>query len=213
MLRSWIVFPLVLFLGALHVQAQGCQELRPVKRSSSRHVVQARTERFTLGASVGLLPTFWSGGVQDAPALQATAQVFLNPRLRLGLAYGSSATTSDAYTDFENVQSWQSTRTTHLGARLSGTIVRRGPFEMYGGLQLGVNVAKSSQRHEFPVGFEAGVRDAYIADRPNPFGPSGSQLSISGHFGASLEVLPHGYVFVEAGNNLSLLSAGLELRL
>lgn len=171
-----------------------------------------RNDRFVASAGVGLMPTFLAGGTQERPVIQGAFQYYLNERIAVGLAYANSESTSDAFVDFEGVSSWMTSNVTHVGARLSGTIIRTGIVEFYGGLQLGVNTNKVSFRHVFPEGLVIESEENYLAERPNPFGEPRSQLSTIGFFGASIQVLPHVHIMTEVGNNLSLAMAGLEVR-
>lgn len=177
--------------------------------NGGRAQVAPRDKRFVAAARIGLLPTFNSGGTQDRAVLAVTAQYYLNPRLALGLGYAGGASTSAPFEDAEGVRSYLTTETTHVGARVTGSMVRKGPFELYGGLQLGVNVPRASQRHEFPAGMAIENREAYLADRPDPFGESATQLSPVGFIGVTVEALPHVLLVGEIGNNLSLVTAGV----
>jgi len=171
-----------------------------------------RNNRFVVSAGAGLMPTFLVGGTQERPVIQGAFQYYLNERISVGVGFANSESTSSAFVDFEGVSSWMTSNVTHIGARLSGSIFRKGPLEFYGGLQLGVNTINSTYRHEFPEGFVIDTQESYLADRPNPFGDPGTQLSTVGFFGVSIEVLPHVHIMSEVGNNLSLAMAGLEVR-
>ena len=202
-------------LLALVVLLAGGEVLAQARRTGPRHLSarEVRTDRVLVTAGVGLVPTFLKGGTQDRPAVQVTGQYYLTERLALGLAYGYAVTTTAPYTDGRGVSTRQTTEVTSLGARVNGKIVRTGPLEVYGGLQLGVNLADATQSHEFPS--DGGIADeaAYLAWRTDPFTSSPRQVSATGFFGASVRVIPHAHVYLEAGNNLSLLTAGVELRL
>ena len=95
---------------------------------------------------------------------------------------------------------------------MSGSLIRRGPVELYGGIQLGVNTTNATYSHVFPEGLIVESEESYIANRPNPFGEPRTQLSTVGFIGVSIEVLPHVHIMSEVGNNLSLAMAGLEVR-
>lgn len=202
-------------LLVLVVLVGGGEVLAQARRTGPRHLSarEVRPERVLVTAGVGLLPTFLRGGTQDQPAVQLTGQYYLTERLALGLAYGHAVTTTAPYTDGYGVSTRQTTEVTSLGARVNGKIVRTGPLEVYGGFQLGVNLADASQSHEFPP--DGGIVDegAYLAWRTDPFASSPRQVSAVGFFGASIRVIPHAHAYLEAGNNLSLLTAGVELRL
>lgn len=204
----------VLCLSALVLLGLG-QVLAQARRSGPRHLSSrvVRADRLLVSGGIGLVPTFLGGGDQEAPTLQATVQYYVSERFAVGVAYGQAATTSDAYVDGRGVSSRLTSEVWHVGARLNGTIARSGPFELYGGLQLGVNFADATQAHEFPTDGTIGDEVAYLAWRTDPFVTSPRQLSAIGFFGASVQVIRHAHVYVEAGNNLALLSAGVELRL
>lgn len=174
--------------------------------------VQPRNDRFVVSAGLGLMPTFLVGGTQEKPVLQGAVQYYLNDRVSVGLGFANSVSTSEPFVDYEGVSSWVSNKVTHIGARLSGSIIRTGPVEFYGGLQLGVNTVQATYRHEFPEGLVIESEENYIAERPNPFGEPRTQISTIGFFGVSIEVLPHVNIMSEVGNNLSLAMAGLEVR-
>lgn len=197
-----------LLAGAAPVLAQA-RKSGPMHLSSH----QVRHDRVLVTAGVGILPTFLRGGEQNDPALQVTGQYYLSERVALGLAYGRAVTTTEAYVDGRGVQTRQRSETQHVGLRINGSIVRSGPVELYGGLQLGVNLVASTQTHSFPG--DGGIVDekAYIAWRTDPFATVPSQVSAIGFFGASVRVVPHAHLYLEAGNNLSLLTAGVEVRI
>ncbi|MFK8058161.1 MAG: hypothetical protein AB8F78_18690 [Saprospiraceae bacterium] len=198
----------LLALCAFTANAQSeSRDLEPEQRK-----VIPRNDRFVVSAGVGLMPTFLVGGSQDRPVIQGTFQYYLNDRIAVGLGYANSESTSEPFNDFEGVTSWMTSNVTHVGARLSGTIVRTGPVEFYGGLQLGVNTVKATYRHDFPEGLVVESEEFYLAERPNPFGQPRTQMSTIGFFGVSVEVLPHVHIMSEVGNNLSLAMAGLEVR-
>ncbi len=171
-----------------------------------------RKDRFVVSAGIGLVPTFLKGGTQEGPVVQGAFQYYLNERVAIGLGYANSESTSDAFVDFEGVQSFVTTDVTHIGARLSGSFVRMGPVELYGGIQLGVNTAKASYRHVFPEGLQIESEESYLENRANPFGEPRTQISTVGFLGVSVEVLPHVHLMSEIGNNLSIAMAGLEVR-
>jgi len=199
---------MLLAFCALDANAQAEQRnLEPEQRK-----ITPRNDRFVVSAGVGLMPTFLVGGNQDKPVIQGAFQYYLNDRVAVGLGYANSESTSEPFTDFEGVTSWMTSSVTHIGARVSGTIVRSGPVEFYGGLQLGVNTAKATYRHDFPEGVVVESEENYLSERPNPFGRPRTQLSTIGFFGVSVEVLPHVHIMSEVGNNLSLAMAGLEIR-
>jgi len=200
----------LLALCAVSTNAQSKTRNLDPKEAPSK--VIPRKNRYVVSAGAGLMPTFLVGGTQDRPVIQGAVQYYLNERISVGIGYANSESTSSAFVDFEGVSSWMTSSVTHVGARLSGSIFRTGPIEFYGGLQLGVNTVKSTYRHEFPEGFVVDSEEIYLADRPNPFGEAGSQLSTIGFFGVSVEVLPHVHIMSEVGNNLSLAMAGLEVR-
>lgn len=174
---------------------------------------QVRHDRVLVTAGLGVLPTFLRGGEQERPTVQFTAQYYLTERVAIGLAYGRAVTTTDPYVDGRDVHTRQRSETDNVGLRVNGSIVRSGPFELYGGLQLGMNFVSSEQIHEFPEGGSIADEEAYLAWRTDPFAAVPRQISAIGFFGASVQVVPHAHLYVEAGNNLSLLTAGLEVRL
>ena len=193
-------------MGAVLAQAQ---------RSGPRHLSSrtVRHGRILVTGGVGVLPTFLRGGEQESLPIQATAQYFLSERVALGVAYGRARTTSSPYTDQRGVRSRQTSTVDHWALRVNGNVVRSGPLELYGGLELGVNLVDATQTHEFPS--DAGIADetAYLAWRTDPFVSSPRQLSAIGFFGASVRVLPRVNLYLEAGNNLSLLTSGVEVRI
>lgn len=206
-LHTTAVFACLVFASS----SLSAQLERNIEESPSARIIP-RTERFVVSAGVGLLPTFIGGGTQQKPVINTTALYYVTTRLGLGVGFAQSSTKSDAYVDENGVQSWSITDITHVGARLSGTIVQSGPLELYGGLQIGMNSTKASYEHMFPETLNVESETEYIATRPNPFGEPRSQLSTIGFFGVSVKVLPHVHVMSEIGNNLSLLTAGLEVR-
>ena len=198
----------LLALFAFNANAQ--QESRNLE-SAPRKVVP-RNNRYVVSGGIGLMPTFLIGGTQERPVVQGSFQYYLNDRVAVGLGFANSESTSDAFVDYEGVQSWLTSNVTHVGARLSGSILRKGPLELYGGIQLGVNVTNATYRHDFPEGLVVESEENYIQNRPNPFGDPRTQVSTIGFFGVSIEVLPHVHIMSEVGNNLSLAMAGLEVR-
>ena len=201
-----MVLSLACGLGSVLAQAR---RTGPMHLSSH----QVRDERVLVTAGVGVVPTFLRGGEQNGPTVQLTAQYYLSERVAVGMAYGRAVTTTDPYVDGLGVLTRQRSETDHLGVRVNGSIVRSGPFELYGGLQLGMNFVASTQLHEFPEGGAIADEEAYLTWRTDPFAAVPRQISAIGFFGASVQVVPHTHVYVEAGNNLSLLTAGVELRL
>jgi len=199
----------LLVLCAASVSAQKSDERN---EGPERRKVIPRNNRFVVSAGMGLMPTFLTGGTQDRPVLQSAFSFYLNDRVSVGLGYANSESTSNPFVDFEGVTSWMTSNVTHVGARLSGTIVRTGPLEVYGGLQLGVNTTKATFSHDFPEGLQIESEEFYLSERPNPFGEPRTQISTIGFFGVSVEVLPHVHIMSEIGNNLSLAMAGLEVR-
>lgn len=199
----------LLVLCAASVSAQKSDERN---QEPERRNVIPRNNRFVVSAGMGLMPTFLTGGTQDRPVVQGALSFYLNDRVSVGVGYANSESTSNPFVDFEGVASWMTSNVTHVGARLSGTIVRTGPLEIYGGLQLGVNATKATFRHDFPEGLQIESEEFYLSERPNPFGEPRTQISTIGFFGVSVEVLPHVHIMSEIGNNLSLAMAGLEVR-
>jgi len=200
----------IAFVAICALTASAQSDTRNLEPEQRR--VIPRNDRFVFSAGVGLMPTFIFGGTQDRPVVQGAFQYYLNERIAVGLAYANSESTSGPFVDFDGVSSWMTSNVTHVGARLSGTIVRTGILEFYGGLQLGVNTNKATFRHDFPEGLVIESEETYLAERPNPFGEPRTQLSTIGFFGVSVEVLPHVHIMSEVGNNLSLAMAGLEVR-
>lgn len=187
------------------------QDERTIEEAPERKV-EPRKERFAFMATTGLVRSFVRNGTNDAPTIQAAASYYLTPRLSLGMSFGRSEATGEPFVDPNDVKSYLSTTITHFGARVTGSMVRTGPLELYGGLQLGINGARSSQRHEFPSNMQVENEAEYIAERPDPFGETRSQLSATGFLGMTVEVLPHVHAVAEVGNNLSLLAAGVGVR-
>lgn len=200
---------LTLCLAATSLHAQ--RDERNIEEAPDRKV-EPREDRFALSATAGLIQSFVRNGNTNGPIIQAAAVYYVTPRIGLGVSYGQSSTTGDPFVDANGVKSYLTTDIMHFGVRCTGAMVRTGPLELYGGLQLGINGASSEQRHEFPANMQIEDEVAYIADRPSPFGKTRSQLSATGFIGATVEVLPHLHAVAELGNNLSLLAAGVEVR-
>ena len=209
--RRSLVFAFSILTCVVAVRAQDTPDERDIERSPKREVAP-RDARTVIGATIGLLPTYLNTREQLGPTLQFSAQRFITDRLAVGLAFGTSFSESSPYVDEVGVQSFVANRTRAYGGRMSGSILRSGPLELYGGIQLNVVTTEATYRHEFPKGL---IEDeaSYIASRPNPFGEARTQLGVVGFFGASVEVLPHVHALLELGNNLSLVSAGIEVRL
>ncbi len=201
---------LTIFLS-VHCFVLAQAQQRTIEELPAERVIP-RNERFVVSGGMGLMPTFLMGGTQDKPVLNFAAQYYLTTRLAVGLAFSQSQSTSEPYIDPLGVSTWATSRVSHIGGRLTGTIVRKGPVELYGGLQLGVNTTRQTQRHEFAPGMPVENHESYIAERPDPFGEPSVQVSAIGLFGMSVEVLPHAHFYTEIGNNLSLVSAGVEAR-
>jgi len=182
------------------------------QRSTSKRGA-VKEYRASLSAGAGILPTFLSGGQQEAPSITATAEYRITDRLGLGVNFGQASTTSRPYIDRSGVATFSTTNIQHYGLRLSGVMVKSGRFGLYGGLQLGINVTDQELRHEFPSDFAVESQTAYLANRPTPFGDPANQLAAIGFLGGTARLLPRLGAYLEVGNNLSLANAGLRLEL
>ena len=185
---------------------------RTIERQPAR-AFDARTGRFVLSVGAGLLPTFVNDGRQIGLPLSASAQYFLNERLGVGLTVARSTAESEPFVDDHGVRSWLTASFTNVAARCRGTIVGNRHAELYGGIQLGANLVATSQRHEFPEEMAGTSPADYIAARVDPFGEPRTGVSAVGFFGVAAHIAKPVGVYVEVGNNLSLLQGGLEVTL
>ena len=180
---------------------------------TSRRAPMAIKGRLVVQAGTGLTTSAFVGSRQDRPSLQVTGLFRVAERLAVGLTYAAASSTAKPYVDDEGVQSFETTAQRHLGVRLSGDIVDRGSFALYGGLQIGVTSATQRYRHVFPEGMVVESEALYLASRPSPFYPEPSQVTAVGFLGVTARVLPRVHVYAEIGNSLALVSAGAQVRL
>ncbi len=201
-------------IAVLPTQAQ----LRHVRTAPDDGEVQTRHEilpakyRYTVQVGSGVMTNVFGGGHQNIPVVQAAALYSLSGRVALGLAYGYASATARPYIDELGVASHETSNQQYIGARLVGDIASAKGFALYGGLQIGVTGTKQTYRHEFPAGLIYESEAAYLASRPSPFYRQGSQLGASGFLGLNMRLLPHVHSYVEVGNSLAVISAGVQAR-
>ncbi len=181
--------------------------------SSRAHKQQNTLRRTMISAMVGISPSaIFAGSSQQGPTVQVALQRRLTDRVALGVAVGRATAVGTPFEDHFGVRSTLTKTTTHVGARLRGTFVRSGGLEVYGGLQLGLNINRGTQAHSFPEAMAAENQEAYIAGRTSPFGEDSNQIRPVGFLGTSLELVRGLSLVAEIGNNLSIGQAGLEFQ-
>ncbi|MEO1263396.1 MAG: outer membrane beta-barrel protein [Bacteroidota bacterium] len=184
---------LCLFLGSVSLFSQSASKL-------------------SFSAGIGVLPTFIADDAEvNTPPLNARLTYQMTPAFSLSAfaGYSSSTSTTPAIIS-DGQQILVSNKQTLLGLRgeLKKSISEK--FEIYGGAMLGYNHSNIREFDKFSG--ETVVRDP---EAPTPFDPNrpDGELLYSGFVGTTYFVHNKIGVFGEIGYGVSLLNAGITIKI
>ena len=170
------------------------------------------TGKLSLSAGIGVLPTFIADDATvNTPPINARLTYQMTPAFSLsGFVGYASSTSNSPFIISDGQQALVSNKQTLFGLRgeLKKSITEK--FEVYGGAMLGYN---HSNIREFDKATGASIiRDP---EAPTPFDPDrpNGELLYSGFVGTTYYVHKGIGLFAEVGYGVSLLNAGITIKI
>lgn len=176
----------------------------------------AQQERagLNLSAAAGVLPTYFKDqATQDFWPISLSAGYRFKGMLSINLYGGHSIATSEIETLADESQVRYRNATTTLGLKTALHTTRFNRFDVYGGSMIALYRSNIRQLKIDGTVSDLPKTDEPSQSKPYKYGQPDNKLMLTAFVGASYYATDHLSLYAEAGWGISILEAGLRIKL